>query len=393
MTVETAYKTMTINMGPQHPSTHGVLRLILELEGETVRKVTPVIGYLHTGMEKICEAKRYQQAIVITDRMDYMNPMGNNLAYVMSVEKLMGMEIPPRAVYIRTLFAELTRINSHLVWLGSHALDLGAMTVFLYCFREREKILDLFEMASGQRMMTTYFRVGGLMKDLPEGLEKQCKQFLDEFPDRIDEYEGLLTKNPIWKRRTIGVGKISGEDAVDMGLTGPSLRASGVPYDVRKATPYLIYDKLDFEISRGENGDVYDRYLCRLFELRESTKICQQVLAGIPAGPVVVNDAKLWAPPKDVVRKSMEALIHHFILVSEGFPVPAGEAYVPLESPKGEIGFYVVSDGSNKPYRVKVRPPCFVNLQSVAKMAEGQLVADVVAVIGSIDIVLGEIDR
>jgi NADH-quinone oxidoreductase subunit D len=393
MTVETAAKTMTINMGPQHPSTHGVLRLVLELEGETVRKITPVIGYLHTGMEKICEAKRYQQAVPVTDRMDYMNPLGNNLAYVMSVEKLMGWEIPPRAVYIRTLFAELTRLNSHLVWLATHALDMGAMTVFLYCWREREKLLDLFEMVSGQRMMTTYFRIGGLMKDLPSGLEKKCKELLDEMPERIDEYEGLLTKNPIWRRRTMGVGKISGEDAVDLGLTGPSLRASGVPYDVRKATPYLIYDKLDFEISGGTVGDVYDRYLCRLFELRESTKICQQVLAGIPAGPVMVDDPKLWAPPKEVVRRSMESLIHHFIVVSEGFPVPAGEAYVPLESPKGEIGFYVVSDGSNKPYRVKVRPPCFVNLQSISKMAEGQLVADVVAIIGSIDIVLGEVDR
>jgi NADH-quinone oxidoreductase subunit D len=384
---------MMLNMGPQHPSTHGVLRLVLELDGEVVVRCVPHIGYLHTGMEKIMEEKRYQQAITVTDRMDYLAPMSNNLAFVLSVEKLLGIEPTERAEVIRVMMAELTRIKSHLVWLGTHALDIGAMSVFLYCFREREKILDLYEMVSGQRMMSSYIRVGGLMADLPEGFERAVRDFIGEFPQRVDEYEDLLTGNPLWTQRTVGVGVLKREEAIALGVSGPSLRASGVPWDIRKAWPYSGYDRFHFDISLGQNGDVYDRYRCRIFEMRQSTAIVRQCLDRLPKGPVNIDNPKIVPPPKPAVRRSMEALIHHFLLYSQGFAVPPGEAYVPIESPKGEIGFYVVSDGSTKPYRVRVRPPSLLNLQALPRMVEGRLVADVVAVIGSIDIVLGEVDR
>ena len=389
----TEARTMTINMGPQHPSTHGVLRLVLELDGEVVVRCTPHIGYLHTGMEKIAESKRYQQVIPITDRMDYLAPLSNNLAYVLAVEKLMGIEVPPRAKVIRVMMTELTRIGSHLVWLGTHAIDIGAMSVFLYAFREREQILDMYEQVAGARMMSSYFRVGGLFADLPERFEETVRSFVTSFPDRLAEYENLLTANPIWIQRTKGVGVIKPEDAVDLGMSGPSLRACGVPWDIRKSHPYSGYEQYSFEISRGTHGDVYDRYLCRIFEMRQSIAIVRQALEHLPDGPIAVQDPKVTPPPKPMVKKSMEALIHHFLLWSEGFRTPVGEVYQSIESPKGEFGVYLVSDGSNIPYRVHFRAPSFVNLQALPRMAEGRLVADVVAIIGSIDIVLGEVDR
>ena len=389
----TEARTMTINMGPQHPSTHGVLRLVLELDGEVVVKCTPHIGYLHTGMEKIAESKRYQQVIPITDRMDYLAPLSNNLAYVLAVEKLMGIEVPPRAKVIRVMMTELTRIGSHLVWLGTHAIDIGAMSVFLYAFREREQILDMYEQVAGARMMSSYFRVGGLFADLPERFEETVRSFVTSFPDRLAEYENLLTANPIWIQRTKGVGVIKPEDAVDLGMSGPNLRACGVPWDIRKSHPYSGYEQYSFEISRGTHGDVYDRYLCRIFEMRQSIAIVRQALERLPDGPIAVQDPKVTPPPKPMVKKSMEALIHHFLLWSEGFRTPLGEVYHSIESPKGEFGVYLVSDGSNIPYRVHFRAPSFVNLQALPRMAEGRLVADVVAIIGSIDIVLGEVDR
>jgi len=389
----TEARTMTINMGPQHPSTHGVLRLVLELDGEMVVRCSPHIGYLHTGMEKIAESKRYQQVIPITDRMDYLAPLSNNLAYVLAVEKLLGIEVPPRAKVIRVMLTELTRIGSHLVWLGTHAIDIGAMSVFLYAFREREQILDIYEQVSGARMMSSYFRVGGLFADLPEGIERTIRAFVTTFPDRLAEYEDLLTANPIWVQRTKGVGVIKSEDAVDLGLSGPSLRACGVPWDIRRSHPYSGYEQYTFEISRGTHGDVYDRYLCRIFEMRQSVAIVRQALERLPDGPIAVQDPKLTPPPKPLVKKSMEALIHHFLLWSEGFRVPAGEVYQSVESPRGEFGVYLVGDGSSRPYRVHFRAPSFVNLQSLPRMVEGRLVADVVAIIGSIDVVLGEVDR
>jgi NADH-quinone oxidoreductase subunit D len=384
---------MTVNMGPQHPSTHGVLRLVLELDGEVVVRCTPHLGYLHTGIEKIGEAKRYQQVVPTTDRMDYLAPMHNNLVYALAVEKLLGVEVPERAKVIRVLMSEVTRIKSHLVWLGTHALDIGAMSVFLYCFRERERIIDLYEMVSGQRMMSSYIRVGGLLADLPPGFEDQVRAFLDDFPSRVDEYEELLTNNTLWRQRTQGVGVLKREDAINFGASGPTLRASGVPWDVRKSHPYSGYEQYDFQISQGKNGDVYDRYLCRMFEMRESVKISRQALDRLPGGPINVDDPKIVPPPKHRVKQSMEALIHHFKLWSEGFSVPPGEVYVSIESGKGELGCYLVSDGSNKPYRVHYRAPSLANLQALPRMVEGRMVADVVAAIGSIDIVLGEIDR
>ncbi len=391
VTVET--KTMLINMGPQHPSTHGVLRLELKLDGEVVVKVTPHIGYLHTGMEKILESKRYQQAITVTDRFDYVAPMSNNLAFVLSVEKLLGIEVPERTRTIRVLLAELTRIKSHLVAIGTMALELGAQSVFFYCFREREKILDLYEMVSGARMMSSYFRVGGLMADLPEGFDGAVQQIMQDFPGRFDEYEDLLTRNPLWIQRVKGVGVIKAEEAIDWGLSGPNLRACGVPWDLRKSNPYSGYEQFDFTIALGQAGDSYERYLVRIFEMRESLKIVEQALKAMPGGPVNIDNPKIVPPPKRVVRQSMEALIHHFLLYSHGFDVPPGEAYVAVEGPKGEVGFYVVSDGTNKPWRVKLRPPSFVNIQALPRLIEGHMVADVVAIIGSMDFVLGEADR
>jgi len=389
----TQARVMTINMGPQHPSTHGVLRLVLELDGERVVRCIPHIGYLHTGIEKIAESKRYQLVIPITDRMDYLAPLSNNLAYVLAVEKLLGIEVPRRAEVIRVMLTELTRIGSHLVWLGTHAIDIGAMSVFLYAFREREQIQDMYEQVAGARMMSSYFRVGGLFADLPEGFEKRVRSFVASFPARLDEYEDLLTSNPIWIQRTKGVGVIKPEDAVDLGLSGPSLRACGIPWDIRKSHPYSGYEQYAFEVSRATHGDAYDRYLCRIFEMRQSVAIVRQTLERLPDGPIAVQDPKLTPPPKPLVKTSMEALIHHFLLWSEGFRVPAGEVYQTIESPKGEYGVYLVSDGSNRPYRVHFRTPSFVNLQALPRMVEGQLVADVVAIIGSIDIVLGEVDR
>ena len=386
-------KTMVINMGPQHPSTHGVLRLVLELDGEVVVKVTPHIGYLHTGMEKIMESKRYQQAITVTDRFDYLAPMSNNLAFVLSVEKLLEIEVPERTRVIRVLLTELTRINSHLVAVGTMALEIGAQSVFLYCFRERERILDIYEMVSGARMMSSYFRVGGLMADLPEGFDRAVQQILSEFPHRFDEYEDLLTENPLWIQRLKGIGVIKAEEAIDWGLSGPNLRACGVPWDLRKSNPYSGYERFDFEIALGQAGDAYERYLVRIFEMRQSLKIVEQALKEMPGGPVSIDNPKIVPPPKRVVRQSMEALIHHFLLYSHGFNVPPGEAYVPVEGPKGEVGFYVVSDGTNKPWRVKLRPPSFLNIQVLPRLIEGHMVADAVAIIGSVDFVMGEADR
>ena len=386
-------RTMILNMGPQHPSTHGVLRLVLEIEGETVLRVMPDIGYLHTGIEKTCEAKFYQQVVPLTDRIDYLCPMSNNLCYVLAVEKLLGLEIPPKAQWVRVLLNELTRINSHLVWLGTHALDMGAMSVFLYCFREREDILRLFEMVSGQRMMTSYFRIGGLALEPPIGFFGRVKKFADRFPENVDEYENLLTNNPIWKGRTKGVAHMTAEDAIALGATGPTLRASGVDFDLRRDMPYTGYENFKFKVPVSQDGDVYARYLCRVQELRESISIVNQALAGMPEGAVKANAPKVVLPDREQMKTQMEALIYHFKIVSEGFTVPAGEVYQSIESPRGEMAYYVVSDGTAKPYRVHVRAPSYFNLQVLPSMIVGRLLADVVAAIGSIDIVLGEIDR
>ena len=386
-------ETMVLNMGPQHPSTHGVLRLALELNGETVVRAEADIGYLHTGMEKTMEAKTYTQAITVTDRMDYLAPLSNNLAYVLPVEKLLGLEIPPRAETARVLLAELTRIASHLVWLGTHALDLGAMTVFLYCFREREQILRIFERVSGVRMMTSYFRIGGLARPLYPEFEEEVWAFVNAFPDRVDEYETLLTENPIFKRRTVGVGAFTAEEAIDLGQTGPNLRACGVAHDLRRANPYCGYENYDFEVPVLDGGDVYDRYRVRMAEMRESAKIVRQALARLPDGPVLADAPKIVPPPKERLRYDMEALIHHFLIFTHGFDVPKGEAYVPIEGPRGEAGFYIVSDGGPKPYKAKLRPPSFINVQALEKVVVGKLVADVVAIIASLDFVLGEVDR
>ena len=387
------FKTMTLNVGPQHPATHGVLRVKVELDGETIVSAKPVIGYLHTGIEKNMEAKTFTQAIVMTDRMDYLAPMSNNLVYVMAVEKLMGVEVPLRAQYVRVIMTELTRLNSHLVWLGTHATDIGAMTMLLYTFREREKILQMYEFVSGVRMMSTYFRIGGLAKDVPEGFDKRVKDILDTFPGKIDEYEGLLTENKIWKKRTVGVGRISAEEAIKSGLSGPLLRASGVNWDIRKANPYSSYDKFDFEVPLGKNGDTYDRFKCRVMEMRQSLRIIRQALDGLPEGPYIVENYKTAPPPKEETLKHMEQLIHHFKFWTEGFHPPIGDVYHSIESPKGEIGCYLVSDGSNKPYRVHFRPPSFVNISALDKLCRGQMISDLIAIIGSTDIVLGEVDR
>ena len=386
-------KTLVLNMGPQHPSTHGVLRLVLEIDGETVVRIKPDIGYLHTGIEKTCEAKFYQQVVPLTDRIDYLCPMTNNLTYCLAVEKLLGIEIPPKAQWMRVLMNELTRINSHLVWLGTHAMDLGAMTVFLYCFREREDILRLFEMVSGQRMMTSYFRIGGLALEPPIGFFEKVNKFADRFPGNVDEYEGLLTGNPIFLMRTKGVGQLSAEDAIALGAGGPTLRGSGVDIDLRRDDPYTGYENFKFKVPLGKDGDVFARYVCRVQELRESIGIVQQALAGMPEGPTKADAPKVVLPDREKMKTQMEALIYHFKIITEGFTVPEGEVYQAVESPRGEMGYYIVSDGTAKPYRVHTRGPSFANLQSLAKMCEGHLIADVVAVIGSIDVVLGDIDR
>jgi NADH-quinone oxidoreductase subunit D len=386
-------KTLVLNMGPQHPSTHGVLRLVLEIDGETVVRVMPEIGFLHTGIEKTCEAKFYQQVVPLTDRIDYLCPMTNNLTYCLAVEKLLGLEIPPRAQWMRVLMNELTRINSHLVWLGTHAMDLGAMTVFLYCFREREDILRLFEMVSGQRMMTSYFRIGGLALDPPLGFFEKVKSFADRFLGNVDEYEGLLTGNPIFLMRVKGVAYLSKEDAIALGATGPTLRGSGVDIDLRRDAPYSSYEKFKFKVPVSDGGDVWARYVCRVQELRESIGIVQQALAGMPEGPTKADAPKVVLPDREKMKTQMEALIYHFKIITEGFTVPAGEVYQGVESPRGEMGYYIVSDGTAKPYRVHMRSPSFANMQVLPKMCEGRLIADVIAAIGSIDVVVGDIDR
>jgi NADH-quinone oxidoreductase subunit D len=386
-------QTMVLNMGPQHPSTHGVLRLLLEIDGETIVRVMPDIGYLHTGIEKTTEAKFYQQVVPLTDRIDYLCPMTNNLAYCLAVEKLLGLELPPRAQWMRVLLNELTRLNSHLVWLGTHALDIGAMTVFLYCFREREDLLRIFEMVSGQRMMTSYFRIGGLALDAPLGFFEKVKDFLDRFPANVDEYEGLLTNNPIWINRLKGVAHLSKEDAIALGATGPTARASGIDWDLRRDMPYSSYEKFQFNVPVSTGCDVWARYVVRVQELRESHKIAMQALEGMPEGPIKADAPKVVLPDREKMKTQMEALIYHFKIVTEGFTVPAGEVYHAVESPRGEMGYYVVSDGTAKPYRVHMRSPSFANLQLLKTMTEGRLIADVVAAIGSIDIVLGDCDR
>ena len=386
-------RNLIMNMGPQHPSTHGVLRLVLELDGEMIVKAVPDIGYLHTGIEKSAESKYYQQVVTLTDRIDYLAPLCNNLAYVLAVEKLLQLEIPRRAQWTRVMLAELTRLNSHLVWLGTHALDIGAMTVFLYCFREREELLKIFEMASGQRMMTSYFRVGGLALEPPLGLMERVKTFIDTFPRHIDEYEALLTKNSIWVGRTTGIGYISPEDAVAWGVTGPCLRAVGLPLDLRKTAPYSCYNEFQFDVPLRTEGDVYARYLVRIAEMRESLKIIRQALEGMPEGAWKADAPTVTLPDRDQMKFSIESLIYHFKIVTEGFKVPAGEAYHAIEGPRGQMGYYIVSDGSTKPYRCHMRSASFANLQALPKMIEGRLLADVVAIIGSIDIVLGDVDR
>jgi NADH-quinone oxidoreductase subunit D len=388
-----APRTMTLNMGPQHPSTHGVLRLVLELDGETVLKAQPDIGYLHTGIEKTAENKTWPQVITLTDRVDYLCPMVNNLCYCLAVEKLLGLEPPPKAQWMRVMLAEMTRLNSHLVWLGTHAIDIGAMSVFLYCFREREELLRLFEMASGQRMMTSYIRIGGLALEPPLGFFERVRKLNDVFPSRIDEYENLLTENPIWKERTQGVGVISREDAIDLGMTGPTLRACGLAWDLRKAEPYTGYERFDFEVPTRTAGDVYARYQVRIAEMRESVKIIRQALDGMPDGRVIAEAPGVVLPDREKMKTQMEALIYHFKIITEGFRVPAGEVVQKVESPRGEMAYYVVSDGGTQPYRCFIRGPSFGNLQGIPKMVEGGLIADVISSLGSIDFVLGDVDR
>ena len=396
-TAETALgttKAMVLNMGPQHPSTHGVLRVLLELDGENVLTAVPDIGYLHTGIEKSCEDKTYSQAITLTDRIDYLNPLGNNLVYCLAVEKLLGLEVPKRSQYIRVMMVELQRISSHLVWLGTHALDMGAMSVLLYCFREREEILKIFERFAGQRMMTSYIRIGGVALEPPAGWRDQVKCFLDIMPARIDEYEALLTENPIWQGRLKGVGYLSPETLISLSTTGPGLRAAGVAYDNRKAFPYSSYEEFQFDIPTRTESDCYARYLVRVAEMRESVKIVRQAMDKISDdGPIKAEAPGVIPPEREKMKTEMEALIYHFKIVTEGFAVPEGEVYQAVESPRGEMGYYVVSDGSAKPYRVHMRAACLANMQCLPKMCEGGLIADVVAVIGTQDIVFGEIDR
>jgi NADH-quinone oxidoreductase subunit D len=385
--------TMVVNMGPQHPSTHGVLRVICELEGETIIQCKCVIGYLHTGMEKEAEYQQYHKCVVMTDRMDYLNANGNNLAHALAVEKLLGIEVPKRGQYLRVILAELSRVASHCVWLGTHALDMGAMTPFFYIMQQREHILDMFEMFSGVRMMPSWIVPGGLRGDMPEGFDKKLEKFLKEFPEELQVVENLLVSNPIWKERTYGVGVLTGEQALALGCSGPIARASGVPFDLRKATPYCSYEDFDFQIPIGKHGDVYDRFLVRIAEMKESVKIIEQAFRGLPEGPWNSSDRKVVPPPREELDNSMESLIHHFKLYTEGYRPPVGEAYAGIEGSKGELGFYIVSDGSNRPYRWHERPSSFMNLKALEVLAVGRLIADVIAIIGSIDIVLGEIDR
>jgi NADH-quinone oxidoreductase subunit D len=385
---------MTVNMGPQHPSTHGVLRLVLELDGETVVSASPTIGYLHTGIEKTTEQKKWQQVIPLVERMDYLSAQSNSMSYCMSVERLLAIEIPERVRNIRLLLAELQRINSHLVWLGTHGMEVGAVSVMLYCFRERELLLNINEMIAGFRLFPSYMRIGGLREDLPRGFHDTVRAFLERMPPKLDEYEDLLTKNEIYRKRTEGVGVISKDDAVAYGLVGPIARAAGVDYDVRRYFPYLGYETYDFAVPTRTAGDVYSRYLVRVAEMRESMKICRQALERItPTGQFAIDDPRITPPPKDRVYTEMEALIQHFLIYSQGFTVPEGEAYVPVEGPRGEQGFTVISDGTNRPWRIKSRAPSLLACQALERMIVGGLIADVIAVIGSIDVVMGDVDR
>lgn len=384
---------MVINMGPQHPATHGVLRLVLEIDGEIIVRIYPEIGYLHTGIEKTCEAKFYQQVVPLTDRINYLDPLSNNLCYALAVEKLLGLEIPEKAQWMRVLLAELSRLNSHLIWLGTHAMDIGALTVFLYTFREREDILRLFEAIAGQRMMTSYIRIGGLAMEPPLNFLDRVQGFISVLPEKIDEYSNLLTGNPIFRNRLKGVGLLSAADAIALGVTGPPMRASGIDFDVRRDIPYSSYEKFQFQVPTSTQCDCWARYEVRLVEMRESVKIIQQALDGMPEGPVKADAPKIVLPDREKMKTQMEALIHHFKIVTEGFEVPAGEVYQGVEAGHGQTGYYVVSDGTAKPYRVHMRYPSFATLQALETMCKGRMLADVVAVIGSIDIVLGEIDR
>ncbi len=393
MAIQPREDTMILNLGPQHPSTHGVLRVLVELEGETVLNVKPDIGYLHTGIEKSGERLKYQQVITLCDRMGYLDNMMDELAYVLAVEKLLGIEVPERVKWIRVLLAELERISSHLVWIGTHGLDLGAMSMFMYAFREREKILDIKENLSGVRMMTSFIRIGGLAQDLTPQFEPMVREFIRYFPQRLQEYNELLTKNEIWVERTKGVGVLPPDVAINMGCSGPTLRGSGVPYDVRKTMPYSGYENFDFEVMVGRNGDVYDRFWVRIQEMAQSLRIVEQALDGLPEGPWRIDDRKIVPPPKDEIVTSMESLIHHFKLYTEGLKPPVGEVYQAIEGGRGEMGYYVVSNATGKPYRFHMRAPSFYNLQALPKMAHRCLIADLVAIIGSTDIVLGEIDR
>jgi NADH-quinone oxidoreductase subunit D len=385
---------MTVNMGPQHPATHGVLRLVLELDGEVIVKAVPHIGYLHRGMEKLAESLTYPQALTLTDRLDYTSALSNNLAYCLAVEKLLDIRIPQRAQYLRVLLAELQRIAAHLLWLGTHALDLGAMTMFFYPFRERETIMEMLELVTGARLTPSFIRIGGLAADIPDDFLPAVRAFTEALPGRIAEYEEMLTENIIWKKRTRRIAPLSREECIDYGVTGPPLRASGVNYDVRKAFPYSSYEDFDFEIPLGQNGDVYDRYLVRLEEMRQSNRIVRQVMDRLPEGPVSAPDAPLIVPPpKEEVGRDIAAMIRHFKIMQEGFRPPCGEVYSSIESSKGELGFYIIGGGTNRPLRMRIRTPSFSNLSALTKMIKGEMVADVVAAIGSIDIVLGEIDR
>jgi NADH-quinone oxidoreductase subunit D len=386
-------ETMLLNMGPQHPSTHGVLRLLLELDGETIVNCVPVIGYLHTGIEKNIEAKTYLKAEVMSDRLDYMNNLGNNLAYCIAVEKLVDLDVPPRAQALRVILAELERINSHLVWIGTFGLDLAAMSMFLYAFREREAILDIKELISGQRMMTTYIRPGGVWRDVPVEFEAAVRDFIKMMPKRIDEYEALMTKNPLFLDRLLGIGKLDPATALQHGVTGPMLRASGVNWDLRKARPYMGYEQYDFNVPVSNDCDTYARYIVRVQEMRESLKIVEQALNKLPLGPVRSDNRKFVAPPRSELGVSMEALIHHFKLWTEGFPAPDGDVYQAIESPRGELGVLIAGDGSGKPRRCHWRTPSFDNLSVLPKIVKGHLVADLVAILAAVDIVLGDIDR
>jgi NADH dehydrogenase I D subunit len=389
-----ATRELSLSMGPQHPATHGVLKLALNLDGETVTKCTPYIGYLHRGVEKLSENRNYLQIIPLTDRLDYIASMSNNIGYCVAVERLFDIKVPERGEYIRGIVGEMARILSHLLWLGTHALDIGAMTVFLYCFREREKLLDLLERLCGARLTVSYPRIGGVRNDVDSTWLKDVYKFTEEFPSRVEQYETLINKNRIWLRRTKGIGVISADEAVNWGLSGPTLRGSGVPYDVRKFMPYGIYDKVTWEVPTGKNGDVYDRYRVRMEEFRQSNSIIRQCIDGIPDGGIMADAPKFTLPPKDKVLTDMEHLIRQFVLITKGpQTAPSGEIYVPTEVPKGEMGFYIVSDGTGKPYRLRIRTPSFVHISALPKLCEGGLIADVISNIGSIDIVLGECDR